>query len=342
MTLDHGPLETAARLAPALVDVLDGALDAIVAMDGEGRVVYWNPAAERTFGHRAEEAHGRDMGDLIVPERHRAAHRNGVARLLAGGTPVLLGQRVEIEAVAADGRELPVELTVTRVAHAESPLFLGYVRDISERIAAEQELRDSRHRLLEAAYAARRGFERDLHDGAQQRLIGTGIALQLLRQKVEDGSELAELIDEAREELTAATEELRELARGIHPAVLTQGGLRPALRALTGRAPIPVEVDGVPQERLPAAVETTAYFTVAEGLANVARHSGAERARIVLELSGGTLRVTLADDGVGGAAIGAGSGLAGLRDRAAALEGRLWVQDGESGGTELVLEVPCE
>jgi len=342
MTPDTGPDDATARIAPGLVDVLDAALDAIVAMDAAGRVVYWNPAAARTFGYAAAEAVGREMADLIVPDRHREAHRRGVARLVAGGDPVLLDQRVEIDAVAADGRELPVELTVTRIEHGDAPLFVGYVRDISDRVAAERELRASRHRLLEAAYAARRGFERDLHDGAQQRLIGTGIALQLLRQKVEDGSELAELIEEVQAELTAATEELRELARGIHPAVLTQGGLRPALRALTGRAPLPVEVAGVPDRRLPMAVETTVYFTLAEGLANVARHSGAERAWIALDLSGGRLRVTLEDDGRGGAALGEGSGLAGLRDRAAALEGRLWVEDRPGGGTTLALEVPCE
>ena len=342
MTPPPSPPDPPAQLAPGLVDVLDSALDAVVAMDADGRVIYWNPGATRTFGHPPAQALGRDMGELIVPERHREAHRRGVARLLAGGEPVLLNRRVEIEAVAADGRELPVELTVTRLAHTDEPVFLGYVRDISERIAAEQELRQSRQRLLEAAYAARRDFERDLHDGAQQRLIGIGIGLQLLRGQVEDGSELAEQVEELQAELTAATAELRELARGIHPAVLTQGGLRPALRALTGRAPIPVEVVGVPERRLPAAVETTAYFTLAEGLANVARHSGAERATITLTLSDGLLRVTLDDDGRGGAALGEGSGLAGLRDRAAALDGRLWVEDRPEGGTRLALEVPCE
>ena len=321
--------------------MLDAALDAVIAMDGAGRVRYWNRSAERIFGFASAQVIGRDMAELIVPERHREAHRRGVERLVGGGVPVLIDQRVEIHAQDAAGREFPVELTVTRLPLA-APLFLGYVRDISARVQAEQELRESRHRLLEAAYAARRRFERDLHDGAQQRLIGTGIALQLLRARVEDGSELAELIDEAREELTAATEELRELARGIHPAVLTQGGLRPALRALTGRAPIPVTVDGVPEDRLPIAVETTVYFTLAEGLTNVARHSGAASAAIAIEQSDGLLRVTLTDDGRGGAAIGAGSGLDGLRDRAAALDGRLWVEDADGGGTRLVLEVPCE
>jgi PAS domain S-box-containing protein len=340
MSLDAPSPETD-RFTPGMVAVLDAALDAVIAIDGLGKVRYWNSAAERIFGYSSQEVVGREMAELIVPERHREAHRRGVERLVGGGVPVLIGQRVEIDAHDAGGREFPVELTVTSMPLA-APLFLGYVRDISARVEAERQLRESRHRLLEAAYATRRRFERDLHDGAQQRLIGAGIALQLLRAKVDDGSELAELIDEAREELTAATAELRELARGLHPAVLTQGGLRPALRALTGRAPIPVTVEGVPEERLPLAVETTVYFTLAEGLTNVARHSGAAGAAIVLQQSDGLLRVTLTDDGRGGARIGAGSGLDGLRDRAVALDGRLWVEDAESGGTRLVLEVPCE
>ncbi|HEY4278930.1 MAG TPA: PAS domain S-box protein [Conexibacter sp.] len=323
-----------------MVDVLDAALDAIVAIDAAGFVVYWNPAAERTFGYSAPEALGQDMAELIVPPRYRALHRDGMAKSLRGRDPVLLDQRVVTRAIDADGRDFPVELTLTRLPHGHEPHFLGYVRDISERIDREQELRDSRHRLLESAYATRRKVERDLHDGAQQRLIGTAIALQLLRQRIDDGSELAELVDEAREELTAATEELRELARGIHPAVLTQGGLRPALRALTGRSPIPVEVVGIPEQRFPPAIEATAYFTIAEGLTNVARHSGATRAQIAVALEDGLLSVTLTDDGCGGAVVGDGSGLAGLRDRAAALDGRLWVQDALDGGTMLVLEMP--
>jgi PAS domain S-box-containing protein len=341
MTPNASPGDLAARLAPGIVDVLDAALDPGIAIDAGGRVLHWNRSAERTFGYSAEQAVGREMSELIVPERHRDAHKRGVARLVAGGDPILLDQRVETQATGADGRERPVELTVTRLPQQGEPVFVGYVRDISDRVAAEQELRESRHRLLEAAYAARRRFERDLHDGAQQRLIGTGIALQLLRTHVEDGSELAELIDEARAELQSATEELRDLARGLHPAVLTQGGLRPALRALTGRAPIPVAIAGTPQRRLPIAVETTAYFTLAEGLTNVARHSGATRAEITIEDGEELLRVTLVDDGCGGAAIGAGSGLSGLRDRAAALDGTLWVDDAPGGGTRLVLEVPC-
>ncbi|HST43134.1 MAG TPA: PAS domain S-box protein [Conexibacter sp.] len=341
MTLGAQTSEMTAALAPGIADVLDAALDAVIAMDADGRVLHWNRSAQRTFGYTVEQAVGREMADLIVPPRHREAHRRGLARLLSGAAPTLLDQRVETQAIGADGSERPVELTVTRLPQAGAPIFVGYVRDISDRLAAERELRASRHRLLEAAYATRRRFERDLHDGAQQRLIGTGIALQLLRARVNDGDELAALIDEARDELTAATAELRELARGLHPAVLTQGGLRPALRALTGRAPIPVAVEGVPAGRLPTAVETTAYFTLAEGLTNVARHSGAGSATIAIEHDAALLRVTLTDDGRGGASVGGGSGLAGLRDRAAALDGRLWVEEAAGGGTRLVLEVPC-
>jgi PAS domain S-box-containing protein len=324
--------------------VLDAALDCIVAMDASGRVLAWNPAAARTFGWSAGEALGREMADLIVPPALRERHRAGLARYLAGGDPVLLDRRIEITAVRRDGQEIPVELTITALAGEAGgpPVFLGYVRDITGRLAAEEELRASRARIVAAGDDARRRLERDLHDGAQQHLVGLALTLRLARAKAEtDPPMAAALLDEALADLATATGELRELARGIHPAVLTEGGLEPALTGLSGRVDVPVTITRVPHERLPAAVEATAYFVAAEALTNVARYAGATRAHVDVHRDGDCLRVEVRDDGRGGADPGAGTGLRGLADRVSAFGGRFTVDSPPGEGTVLRAELPC-
>jgi PAS domain S-box-containing protein len=323
--------------------ILDTALDCIVTMDADGRVVAFNPAAQRTFGYTAEEAIGADMGELIVPPDLRERHRAGLARYLAGGEPTVLGRRIEIEAIDASGRRFPVELTIARVAGDGPPLFSGYLRDITDRYEAQRELLASRARIVEAADAARIRLERDLHDGAQQRLVGLALMLRLARNEIDDGdpAQARALLDEASAELADATAELRELARGIHPAVLTDGGLAPALRALATRSRVPVTIGRVVQERLPAPVEATAYFTVAEALTNVARYSGARRAEVDVWRQDGALIVEVHDDGSGGADPAGGSGLSGLTDRIAALGGTLTIASPSGAGTRLRAEMPC-
>jgi len=324
--------------------ILGAALDCIVAMDASGRVLEWNPAAERTFGWSAAEALGREMADLIVPPALRDRHRAGLARYVAGGAPVLLDRRIEITAVRRDGEEIPVELTITALPGEEGgpPVFLGYLRDISGRLAAEEDLRASRARIVTAADDARRRLERDLHDGAQQHLVGLALTLRLARGKLEaDPALAAELLDEAIEDLATATAELRELARGIHPAVLTEGGLEPALTGLSGRVAVPVTLERVPQERLPAAVEATAYFVAAEALTNVTRYAGAGRAYVDIHREGDCLHVAVRDDGRGGADPATGTGLRGLADRVSALGGRFTVVSPPGEGTTLRAELPC-
>ena len=208
--------------------------------------------------------------------------------------------------------------------------------------ARVEELRRSRARIVEAGYAARRRLERDLHDGAQQRLVALALDLRLARSKLEkDPAAVAELLDASIAELSQATEELRELARGIHPALLTDRGLGAALDALATRAPLPVELADVPAERLPEPVETAAYFVVAEALTNVAKYADATHATVSVERANGTLRVEVTDDGVGGADPAAGTGLRGLEDRLAALDGRLVVSSPAGSGTIVRAEVPC-
>jgi PAS domain S-box-containing protein len=322
--------------------MLDASLDCVITMDHQGRVVDFNPAAERTFGYSVAEAAGQDMAALIVPPDLRARHRRGLARYLETEEPVLLDRRIEITGMRADGTRFPVELTITRIDLPGPPTFAGYLRDITDRKAAEAELKASRARIVDAADAARRRLERDLHDGAQQRLVELALDLRLARARLDsDVVETGVLLDAALEDLTAATAELRELARGIHPAALAEAGLGPALQALVTRSRISARLVAVPDRRFSQAAEATVYFTVAEALTNAARYSGARRVEVEADCVDGRLRVEVRDDGRGGADPAAGSGLLGLADRAAALDGRLDLVSPPGGGTVVRAELPC-
>jgi PAS domain S-box-containing protein len=223
----------------------------------------------------------------------------------------------------------------------------GALFDVTERRAAEEallrreieaarteELRASRARIVEAADAARRKIERDLHDGAQQRLVSLALDVRVARGRIEmDPATAGPFLERMGRELQEASRELRELARGIHPAVLTERGLAPAVAALAARATVPVEILDVPGGRLPPAAETTAYFTVSEALTNVAKYAQATHATVRLASDDDALVVEVRDDGVGGAAAGAGSGLSGLADRVGAAEGTLSVLSPPGEGT---------
>jgi PAS domain S-box-containing protein len=305
--------------------MLDAALDAVITIDGGGRIVEVNAAVQEVFGHRPEALVGRELGEALVPPALRERHRAGLAR----GTGTLLGKRVEITALHADGREFPVELTITRIDVPGPPMYTGYVRDITDRVERERELRASRARIVAAADEARRRLERDLHDGAQCRLLALGLELKAL-----DDGRLAN----AREELRLAIDELRELARGIHPAVLTELGLIPALRTLVRLSPLPVSLSYETEARFPSAVEAAAYFLAAEALTNVTRYANATRAEVRVE---GALTIEISDDGQGGADARAGSGLRGMADRLAALDGTLVVESPPGGGTRVRGVIPC-
>jgi signal transduction histidine kinase len=203
-------------------------------------------------------------------------------------------------------------------------------------------LEETRARTVDVAMADRRQIERDLHDGAQQRLLALGMELSRAIEKFDDDPEEAKrLVTEAHGEVQAAIVELRSLARGIHPAVLTDRGLDAALSSLAARSPVPVRLDADLAERPSASVEATAYFVVAEALANSAKHAEATEIRIRVETRGDRLYVVVSDDGVGGAELPPGGGLAGLRDRVAAVDGSLAVTSPPGGPTLLVAELPC-
>jgi signal transduction histidine kinase len=211
---------------------------------------------------------------------------------------------------------------------------------LNERV---DDLRHARARIIEAADAERRRLERDLHDGAQQRLVALALTLGVAESKLKkDPASVGPLLASAREEAQHAVQELRELARGLHPALLSDRGLGPALDALAGRAPVPVTVTGVPDDRLPPPVEAAAYFVTAESLTNVAKYADASAARVRLGVEHGVLRLDVSDDGKGGASLDGGTGLRGLRDRVEALDGRLSVLSPPGAGTSVIAEIPLE
>jgi signal transduction histidine kinase len=211
-------------------------------------------------------------------------------------------------------------------------------RALRERV---DDLRHARQRIIAAADAERRRIERDLHDGAQQRMVAVAVTLGLAEaQLANDPSHAGRLIAQAREEAQLAVKELRELARGIHPALLSDRGLGAALEALASRAPIPVTVSGVPEAPLREPVEAAAYFVTAEALTNVAKYARASEASVELATEDDCLRVSVRDDGVGGADPSTGSGLRGLCDRVEALDGRLEIESPPGSGTTLTVKLP--
>ena len=203
------------------------------------------------------------------------------------------------------------------------------------------ELQDARSRIIAAADAERKRLERDLHDGAQQRLVALALNLRMAEQRAASGDPAAaELVRQAGEEANLALKELRDLARGIHPAILTNRGLSAALEDLAARATVPTEVTAAPAERLPDAVEAAAYFVVSECLANVGKHAQATSATVSVTADADHLTVVVADDGVGGAELDGGSGVQGLMDRVGALSGSLSLESPPGAGTRVTASIP--
>jgi signal transduction histidine kinase len=266
--------------------------------------------------------------------------------------------RVALTPVYACG--LVAFLVVTAGTAADTPLFWwvafgvtallpiaflgGLLQSHVARLDAElitrlEELRASRVRLVHAGDAERRRLERDLHDGAQARLVGVNLLLGRIKLMIEGNADATALVDVAQSELRTGLAELRELARGIHPAVLTTHGLEPAISALASRAPLPVAVESDAVD-LPPPVEIAAYFVVSEALTNVTKYAQASAATVTVRQADGVVRVEIADDGVGGADPSRGSGLSGLADRVAALDGTITVDSPPGAGTRVRVELP--
>jgi signal transduction histidine kinase len=300
----------------AIRNVLADALD-----DPSLEIVYWVPEREtytdasgRT-SRRSGDANGRVWTEIAHDHRPLAAIIHDPALSDEAGL------------VSATGAAVALALERERLAAT----LRSHVHEV----------RASRARIVRAGDEARRAIERDLHDGAQQRLVSLLLNLKLARRELDLG-EVAKLLDDVETELGAALSELRALASGILPPALTDHGLEAAVQELADRSPVPVAVGALPDRRLPAAVEIAAYFVIAEGLANMAKHAEATAASVRVETTDRWLRVEVSDDGRGGARTAGGSGLRGLVDRVEALDGRLTVTSPQHAGTTLVAELPCE
>jgi PAS domain S-box-containing protein len=283
-----------------------------------------------------------DDADRVLSEASRATE-DGLPFVLeyrivrADGTVREVVDRGQLQAAGAGRKWMDgVIFDVTELRRAEEALRRHEVE-----LARVQELRASRARIVAAADAARRRIERDLHDGAQQRLVNARLQLSLARRRLQtDPGDGQRLLAEMDHELLQALGELRELARGIHPATLSERGLRVAVEALAARSPVPVEVDAVPDGRFAAGVEAAAYFTVSEALTNVAKYAGDACAAVRLAVEDDCLVVEVSDDGVGGADAAGGTGLTGLADRVGAQGGALSVASPPGVGTEVRAVIP--
>ena len=276
---------------------------------------------------------GKSVRDRLPPEMAQRVLAAGQAAVDRGTT-----QMIEYE-LDFDGETRHYE---ARFAASGDDEFLMIVREITERKRQQEELEASRSRIVAAGDDERRKLERNLHDGAQQRLVSLSLSLRLAQNRIRIDPEGAEgLLDASRDELAQALEELRELARGIHPAVLTDRGLDAALESLAARSPLPIEIRG-PSAALPAQVEAAAYYVVSEALANVTKYAEASAVEVKVDRMNGIAVVEVADDGVGGADPLRGSGLRGLADRVASLNGELDVQSPPGVGTRVRAEIPLE
>jgi PAS domain S-box-containing protein len=306
--------------------------DLMFRISRDGRYISYNAPSERDLVNG--EVVGKLLWDRLPTDLADRVLASGRAALR--GDPDVIEYHLDFE----DGSRRHYE---GRFAASGDDEFLMIVREITERKQQQEELEASRQRIVAAGDAARRKLERNLHDGAQQRLVSLSLSLRLAQNQVAKSPVRAEaLLEASREELMQALEELRELARGIHPAVLTDRGLEAALEALAGRAALPVEIDCIPDVELPPPVEAAAYYVVSEALANITKYAGASAVKVSIGQVDGYALVEVVDDGVGGADPTRGSGLSGLSDRVASLNGKLVIDSPPGAGTRIRAEIPLE
>jgi PAS domain S-box-containing protein len=295
-----------------------------------------NPAFEHNLGWTSEDTNGRNLLDFVHPEDRYLA---GMAiASAANGVP---SERRESRWLHKDGSTRIVSWSAREILGMEGrTVVLVSGADVTQRHRQQEEIHASRARIVQAGDEERRRLERNLHDGAQQRLVALSLSLRLAQSKLKSDPAAADaVLESSREELAAALDELRELARGIHPAILTDRGLPAALEALATRSPVPVEIE-TPDEALPQPIEAAAYYVIAEALANVVKYAHAAAVSVRVECEEEHARITVEDDGAGGADPARGSGLRGLIDRVAALEGTLEVHSPLGEGTRITAAIP--
>jgi PAS domain S-box-containing protein len=331
-----------------LAALLTSMVDAVYAVDAAGIVLFANPAAVAILGYDSES-------DLVGCPSHATIHyQHPDGRPFPEADCPLLQPRSTGEAVHIDEDWfVRRDGTFVPVAYSSAPVNVGgrrgavvVFRDVSERRRAETErlraeaIHASRARIVQATLDERRRLGRDLHDGAQQRLINVIFALQSAARTA-TGAESERAIADALEETQLAIKDLRDFGSGLDPSVLAHRGLAAAIASLTARTPVPVAVR-VPAERFSPIIESTAYFVVAEALANIAKHAEASEASVTIAVQAGWLRITVTDDGRGGALADRArrSGLAGLEDRIAAVGGTLSIDSPIGDGTRVLAALP--
>lgn len=335
--------------------MLEAALDAVVAIDHQGRITEFNPSAERMFGYRRHEVVGRPMVEVIVPGSLRDQHRRGFARFLATGVSRILGRILEMRALRSDGTEFPVELFVARIDLPGPPSFTGYIRDISDRKRAEEALGQAmeRRRLLETLLVESQEEERkriawDIHDDSIQSMATVALRLQALRRRVQDPA-VAEGLKELEATVGGAIGRLRHLLFELRPMILDREGLVPALRAYLEEMGKELGLahsltSGLPKEP-PLETAVTLYRLAQEALANVRKHSRAGRVDVALEERDGGVAMSVRDDGIG-FTPGAGHppkghiGVAAMRERAEIFGGWCRVESAPGSGTTVAVWLP--
>jgi PAS domain S-box-containing protein len=322
------------RAEHELEGIFNLSLDLLCVAGQDGYFKRVNPAFERALGYSSKELLARPYVEFIHPD-DRALSRE-VQQSLARGDEVT---RFENRYVRRDGTERWLQWNARSVP--EEGLIYAAARDVTDSRRASQELAASRARIVAASDETRRRIERDLHDGAQQRLVSLGLGLRAATESVPpDQAGLRGELNRVADGIADVLEELRELSRGIHPAVLSMGGLGPALKTLARRSAVPVRLDIGNQDRLPERVEVAAYFVVSEALANAAKHARASVVQVRAGVADGLLTVHIRDDGAGGADPSGGSGLLGLTDRVEALGGTIAVRSPAGAGTDILAQLP--
>jgi PAS domain S-box-containing protein len=328
--------------AETLFRAVAAVADALYVVDAAGRITYLNPAALKILGYAHE-------GELLGRISHETIHylRPDGSPFPAAECPLLrprlTGETFHLDLdwfVRKDTTHVAVSYSSAPVDLADGRGAVVAFRDISDRLRL-RELEASRARIAQAADDARRRIERDLHDGAQQQFVAVSMRLENARRMLAvEPDDAARLLQAAHADLREAIAELQRLAHGIHPAELPERGLIPALRTLARRAATPVDVKATDIGRLPPAIETTAYYIAAEATANALKHAHAHQVEITLARTPQGLQLTITDDGVGGAAVSAGTGLQGLHDRADALGGHITLVSPAGGPTVLTADLP--